>query len=159
MTQPGLDRRSLERLARRSYGPWGADQLTWLIAAQLVGAVLIFAGFWSARNAETASAQLGWLNLAIVGIVVAGLTNAWFLSRGHRVVTLAKRSLFPELRAEVDTLAPAAADDLADGLVAIAGTRRFHRSDCLLVVGKGAAASSEADHRAAGQVACEVCLP
>jgi hypothetical protein len=55
----------------------------------------------------------------------------------------------------VETVEEPTMADATDALVVVAGTRRYHRADCLLVRGKPV----ERGAVEAGRVPCEMCTP
>lgn len=177
-----LDPRALGRDARRVVGPWTSDQFVWLLAMNTVGVTFVFTGWWIASGMGSAHDQLGWLDLSVLGLVVAGGANAWWLARGRRVVSLGRAAVLPwppdarSAHVSADTgpgsnghsphpTSPYPSNGArrrlsgVDGLVAGTRMSRYHRSSCLLVAGKQVRVGSRAEHERAGLAPCEVCAP
>ena len=106
---------------------------------------MVLAGWWGASGASSERRQLGWVNLALGGLVVAGATNAWWLGRCRRVVVLARSAVLP-----LTTESPR-----AEVLVVGENMTRFHRASCLLVRGKEVRRAEPSE----GYRPCEVCQP
>jgi hypothetical protein len=160
--------------------PWSADHLVGVVVANGVGLVLVFVGWWESSGLGSAHQQLAWLNLGVVGLIIAGGANGLWLARSRRVVTLARAVVLPyppgsgawpapssNGRASHAVVAPArgrrfraSADGAGTGvLVAGSAMSFFHRADCLLMAGKEVRVAGRADHERAGRAACEVCRP
>lgn len=174
------------RLGTREILPWTTEQLVGLIAANIVGLMLVGVGWWQTLSRdESASDQFGWFNLAVVGLIVAGCANVLWLARGRRTVTLAKTAVLPHawirgsrangfgpaagVWSSVPGL-PAPAGPVLNGAtrstpprtgayLAAEGMSRYHRPDCILVAGKAAIAAAPADHVSGGRRPCEICQP
>ena len=75
--------------------PWTFEQFVSLVIANVTGLGLMIVGWWQTDGRDSTSEQLGWLNLSILGLVVAGSANVLWLARGRRTVTLAKSLVLP----------------------------------------------------------------
>jgi hypothetical protein len=140
----------------RSFDPWSTEHLTRLLAANAVGLAVIGTGAYQAAGGGVVRTQLTWLELSVIGLLVAGTANALWLLRGRQAVTLARVEvlstrqralLFPRL-ATATSAAPGA-------LVWVPGTTRAHRAGCSLVAGKPTRLAADRE----GLVPCEVCEP
>jgi hypothetical protein len=160
-SSPSLDARALVS-AHRAFDPWSSEHFTFLLVANALAVVLIAAGWYQASGALAFRTQLSWLELCIVGLLIAGAANALWLLRGRQAVALGRMQvlsarqraeLFP-LAAPVVSLATAPAPMAA---MWVAGTVRYHRPDCVLVVGKDA--RPLAVDETSGLSPCEACQP
>jgi hypothetical protein len=189
MAQGGghLDPRALaEANTARTVSPWSGDHLVGLLVANGVGMILVFVGWWEASALGRAHDQMAWLNLSVLGLVVAGGANGLWLARGRRMVILARsvvlpyppglallgpgngrvaagngRVASPRVRRPMGRTGPAALGEYAgaEGLVAGRAMSFYHRADCLLVSGKEVTVRRRGDHARAGRRPCEVCRP
>lgn len=174
-----LDPRRLEREAATNFGPWTPDHLAGVLVANGVGIVLVFWGWWASSGTGSQHQALSGLDISVLGLVIAGGANAWWLARGRRVVSLARAVVLPRGvrptphrasaptpaahngngHAPVRTAAPRHDGTRADALVAGARMSRYHRVSCPLVADKQVKVGSRAAHERAGLAACEVCEP
>jgi hypothetical protein len=162
------------RLAVESARHRRADR-TWVgVGVALAGAVLLFLGWWGASGAATVAEQLPYFasgSIPGAALVVAG---AVLLSRESAQNTARRTDeLLDELRAllvedvpdapaapTTAGAAPALAPSASQGKVAVEGGHRYHRADCLLVVGKAGLESVDAPTITERQLSpCDVCEP
>lgn len=121
-----------------------------------IGAVLLVAAYLGAEGRNSFSAQVAWLNLAVLGATTAAAGQALLLIRGRRTLGLQRRTIMGGVASEVERLGgtpPPSAP--VSGLVVVPGGTRRHREDCLLVRGKDA----QAVPRGRIYADCEVCIP
>jgi hypothetical protein len=151
--------------------PWQVGDLMLLYLTNVAGLLLIVVGWYEASGALSQDAQILWLDLGIVGVIVAGAGNVLWLLTGRRAVGELRRALTPALMArfaeptgdrltidpEIDAGQRVAGQLVAGQLVAGAEMTRYHRADCLLVAGKDVQVGSEATHRSQGRRPCQVC--
>jgi hypothetical protein len=132
-----------------------------VILVNLVGLVLIVAGWYVAHNTTDQARHLLATNLAVGGLVIALIANfVWVLSglrevgqlRSHLLDTHAAASL---VQAASETAS--ATDD--EALVATPEMTRYHRPGCPAVRGKPVRAASAKTHAAAGRRPCGICEP
>jgi hypothetical protein len=135
-------------------GPWNLRDRRRLVLGNVLGFAVIAVAWWAASGTGDDGEQLAWLEVSILGVLLAGTSNAWYLLRGHRAVQLATGTVF-----STGETAQSGEDSLAVRLVAVADTARFHRSTCLLTQGKSLLDGSAAEHQQLGRIACEVCQP
>jgi hypothetical protein len=169
-----LSPRSLEASARRSVIPWSSDHLVGVMVVNGVGLILLIGGWWKASSISSAHSQLAWLNLSVLGLVLAGAANGLWLARVRRVVTLARSAALPfgpgqpfgpSVTAAQPALAgpkPGTAATNGHGtgdLVSGPGMSFYHRPSCLMVAGKEIQAAARSRHERAGRRPCEVCWP
>jgi hypothetical protein len=135
--------------------------------ANALGLILIVIGWFQISGSAFVHTQVGWLNLAIAGAAFAGAGNALLILRARRTVALAKAIVVVEAeRIEASgrfgaraTSLPELASRRADRLLYVPGTNRYHRSRCLLVVGKGSKLGPRAELERRGLAPCGVCEP
>lgn len=149
----------MERERSTASAPWRSDDVAQVLIANAIGAVLVAVGAWVAHRQDTPGQQLGWINLSLAGLAVAGVMNGLWLSRSRRALRAAIRNLWPSEPAE--TWDSAAVNRPGSGeLVSAPGTERYHRASCPLVAGRPEViARSRGEHDRAGLRACEVCSP
>lgn len=168
MAEP-LDVRSLIEAARpaRDRGPWKPEDFVRLVSANAVGLILVFASWFQTTQAADVRGRLTWLNLALVGLVIAGAGNGMWLLRGRQVVGLARVAMLPQTSHAPGATAvfePGAngSGPSANGSsfpVAVAGTAHYHRPSCMFVAGRDVTAASPRDHEREGRSPCGVCEP
>ncbi|HVW32123.1 MAG TPA: hypothetical protein VHL53_06255, partial [Acidimicrobiia bacterium] len=126
------------------------------------GVALMVAGWVRTSGAGAVDAQIPWLDLAVSGLLLAGLGNVLWLSAGRRSVADLRVALLPAgfgLAAGADRADDAGPRQRRNEPVAADGMTRYHRADCLLAAGKPAVAASRPAHEAAGRAPCGTCRP
>jgi hypothetical protein len=161
--RPGADVLSVERVVRReaqALPPWSSTELTRLLTTNLIGFVLIIVSWYQVSGESTMRDQLAWVNVGIIGVAIAGVSNGLWLLRGRRHVGLARVLVLPDRapRATADW-SDRLTEDLENRPVAGASMTRYHRPSCPLVEGKSTAATTRRAHERSGRVACELCEP
>jgi hypothetical protein len=146
-------------------GPWSSDAFTRLLVSNAVGLMMIIAGWYEASGAGAIRAQMGWLNLALAGLVIAGVANGLWLLRGRQAMSLAGAVILSPPQG-YSTVRPSTALPTSKShrngrgyLVAGNGMTRYHRSECVMVAGKEVWQTGRAQHERAGLRPCEVCEP
>jgi hypothetical protein len=120
---------------------------------------------WAGAGGEaTLDDQRGWLALALGSLILGALGMVAWLLVGLQAVATLRRPVVAEVRRRKSaTLAvrpqTVLEADLPSGFGAADGMRRYHRAECLLLVGKSAVFATAADHEADGLIPCGVCLP
>jgi hypothetical protein len=136
---------------------WSRRDVTVLGMLLAIGAVLVGVSWFFAAGRADAGDQLVFVALALLGTLIGvGGVGAWTV-RGRRLIG-ARRGLL------LGTAPPAPAGQSAWAahaaeLVAGPQGKWFHRADCLLVDGRGWAASPRAKHESVGRKACPGCRP
>lgn len=138
-----------------------------VLGANGLGAALAIAGWWGASGTSSASAQLGWLNLALLGLLVAGTANGLWLGRARRTISLARAMLLPypptavQLNGAARSHAQSTVRSTDDDSRLVSGQQmtHYHRASCLLVAGKAVKTATRAQHAAADRTGCGVCQP
>jgi hypothetical protein len=139
----------------RILSPWSpAEALRWLVIG--VGGILVWAIAWWFSHREAAFAhQLQWVTLGIAGfIVVAWADVTWLMKARSSIVE--RRKL---LLADVVGAAAPLTEAYGGSLVAGPGLVNFHRSDCVIAVGKNWPEVDRHGAAASGQRPCEMCNP
>jgi len=110
--------------------------------------------------AKTANGEIAWANLGVVGLIIFGTANSFWLLRGRRAIGARRASLVRLVpvpagaRAIVDEL-PTEAAQATEGMVRVSGGRLLHEAVCPLVAGKTV---ERIDRPASsGAVHCRVC--
>ena len=142
-----------------------------VIAGNAVGAACILANWWQAAESSDLKANLSSAGLGIVGVMIAGLTNALWLQTARGALAGRRRRLSSraagwaapldrlESVAAVPDPAPARPSVAEPGLIAVEGATLYHRPDCPLVTRKRTAAAAAEIHEANGLRPCGVCEP
>ena len=142
-----------------------------VVAGNCLGALCVVANWWGTADTDDLSSDLSSAGLAIVGLLVAGLANGFWLlaARGaiaRRRLRLSRRVsrwAAPLESASLHVAVPPAATPPAqatDGtLIAVAGTTLYHRPGCPLVARKRTAVAAAEAHEAKGLRPCGVCEP
>lgn len=165
-----LDPRALAEASPNRLGPWTPDHLIALVVANVLGLAAVLVGWWVARDQADAGNQVAWVNLAVLGFLVAGGANGVWLARGRQSVrraqraTLARFSTTPQQAPRTVPLSTNGNGRGAtvhgwDELVATPEMTRYHRPTCVLAAGKATTAADRVAHERAGRRACEVCAP
>jgi hypothetical protein len=128
----------------------------------LAGALVMLAAYAGASHEAAADRQIGWVDLGIAGLLVVAVANTGWLLAGRRACWRLRHAVLPvepgAAWPAAGTTAPPAAK--ACGLpVAASAMTWYHSPACQMVAGKHVAASTEADHQAAGRRPCALCLP
>jgi hypothetical protein len=160
-----LDPKALERGAAPALGPFTVDRLLLLVVVNIAGITLVTTGWWMASGLSHPGPQIAWVNVSLLGLLVAGAANGVWLAQGRRAVTLARAAVLPAPRRDegptrsTAAAATRAADLNVGALVTGPGMTRYHRASCALVAGKAIIPADSGAHQAAGLDACEVCRP
>ncbi len=142
--------------------PWNrADLLRWAVPTA-VGAVLCIVAWAISSGQARESDQAGPLFLAIVALMVSGISHALWLLRGRRAVGERQRELCTEARLlrPRDRVAPPAA--ILQGAVAVLvtpGASFIHRFECTFVANRPVRHTSKAEATESGMMPCGVCKP
>jgi hypothetical protein len=163
-TRPTLADRAREQ-RRRDLAGWSSEQIVRTLLAGVVGLLMILASAFEASRATDLSEALAWLNLGVVGLVVAAVGNATWLLAGRESVSFARAALLPNAESVIALVAPivvrreTSVPSGTDLFVGGDGLARYHRPECPFVAGRANGAASRRVHEAAGHRPCEICLP
>lgn len=148
----------------------GEDLLRWGITIGL-GGIVIAVSWYIGAGDLTFSQQVGPIDAALGGLLLAGVGNLAWLVHGRRALGERRRALLPDVAEAVAQPSPRArADDTLQ--LPVAGTttvrlfvagesmERFHRPGCALAEGRsGWVSMTRHEHEAAGRRPCGVCRP
>lgn len=147
----------------RSGGPWSRRQFGALIAAQLLGLLLVCVGGYGAGGTGRPTVGLRWLALSALGLMCVGIANGTWLMIARRRLMWARVQLLGvgavAPRPRRATRSTFAGRVPAADLVTHARAIRYHRSTCDLMTGRDPVAAARTVHEAAGLRGCEVCEP
>jgi hypothetical protein len=137
------------------WAPWTSGQIRLVVGLGLLGAALVVVAYLRAADEARLEDQLAWVNLGVIGLLVAGTGAGASLLAGRRAIGLRRLRLLhdPVPRA---TPTPAAVDEAVQR-VWVPGSSLVHRPGCQLVLGKDA---DEVDPGGARQLhlrPCAVC--
>jgi small ligand-binding sensory domain FIST len=138
--------------------PWSRVHVLALWALLIAGGVVLFVGWWGTSGTSRLSRQVLWLNVAVVGVLVAGAGVVIWLATGRRAVGRRRLGLLHDPATVTELDAPAFTAHCRE-LVATVNMTRYHRADCSFVSGKAVRSASGAEHRRAGRQPCGMCLP
>jgi hypothetical protein len=152
---------------------WGPSRLTVAAVGNNVGLALIVTAWWTTSGARSIPHQLAWLNIGVVGLILAGVSNLAWLGEGRRVLRRERSSvLAPAVpiapTGSSATLVPmktiatrvgSSSPGSAEQMVSAPGTLRYHRPGCVLVRGKAVTVHTGAGGSQGPTRACEVCRP
>lgn len=115
---------------------WSRTSRRVMLIGQLCGVLIGGFGVAGAAAQHSISRQIFWINLTVIGAVIAGCAQAFWLLEGRRSVSLLRRRAVTHLRdaATAPLTAPSVTTRL--GAVVVAGGRSYHAPDCVLVQGK-----------------------
>jgi hypothetical protein len=131
--------------------PWRVSSAITLYVATIIGGALLVLSWYGASGSAQLGTAMAWLNVGVLGLVVAGTGNVVWLVYGQRAVRTRQRALLDGVSPLV---MPAATIDLTDERVAVPGARRAHRPSCPLVAGKATVVVGAGD-----RLRCEACQP
>jgi hypothetical protein len=123
---------------RGQLAPWGDRSLAILVGGWLCGLVGVGAGWFGASGTADVPAQMSWVDLAVAGVVVSGVTNCLWLTAGRRAVGQRRAALVDIEPPQPTPLRPARLADVTTSFdfFQVPGQRMVHRPDCPLLAGK-----------------------
>jgi hypothetical protein len=148
-------------LSDRSPVPWSIADLRTAILPVLFGTLLLGWAWWEASGTGRLNEQVKDSVFAVLGtaVVLAG-SLAW-VGAGRRAVRSRTSSVvarFGDVGIPGSVSGASASIELHHH-VAVPGTARYHRPDCLLVRGKAAQPIAPDDGLGSGRTPCEMCRP
>jgi hypothetical protein len=135
---------------------------------------MITAATFETARATVMSDELAWLNLGVIGLLIAAVSNATWLLRGRESVSFARGALIPgagaisqligssdlDLGSECRDLAPTSRRHDGVGIFATAGgLARYHHPDCPFIAGRLVDLDRREVLEGNGLLPCEVCEP
>ncbi|HEY2834204.1 MAG TPA: hypothetical protein VGJ14_17400 [Sporichthyaceae bacterium] len=129
---------------------WRPIDLALVLGGNVVGVMLILVGWWGSSDALSLHDSTNWLQVGIIGVIVAGVANGLFLVRARRAVGLSRLAV-------LGVPAPVRRDATSDvaTVVALPGSTRMHLASCPMIAGKPATPVVAG----AALRPCEVCRP
>jgi len=139
---------------------WSGRSRTLVAGLSGTGLALMAVGWLRVSGGSSVDTQIAWLDVGVAGLLLSGLANALWLLRGRRSVVRLRVALLPADFgvAPFDGAVEAVPFERRE-LVAAASMTRYHRPDCLLVVGKPAAAADRRTHETESRRPCPTCRP
>jgi HAMP domain-containing protein len=140
--------------------PWSLADARLTVSTTAVGVSLLAWGWWVASGTPKAgSAVPGVAASVVAALAVAGGALSW-VTAGRRSNRLRREALLARLDAYArDDVSPQLQAKAEVGLVALAGSARFHRADCVLVRGKAVHRFDGRSTAGADRTPCEMCEP
>ncbi len=146
------------RPAQTVGGPWRLGDAMSLVTLNAVGIALLVTGWFMAGGRLLFHDQVSGANVAIAGIIVAGVGNAVWLLTGRRAVGLRRNVVGVAIEQRYrNRQRPTAA--ATPKLVAAKGMTRYHRPDCVFVAERRVTAHKRETHESRGRTPCGVCRP
>jgi hypothetical protein len=141
--------------------PWRFGDVFGLALGNVTGLAAIVAAYIGASHEAVVREQVPWVNLGLVGLVLASAANGGWLLAGRRACGRLRYRLLPR---ETGAPWPGAVSGQAPSgptatLVASPAMTWYHRPDCQMVAGKNVSAAGRTEHEAAGRRPCGVCRP
>jgi hypothetical protein len=137
---------------------WLPSDVALLAALNLVAGALLVASAWATTATDDLSVRVAWVNLGVLGLLVAGTGNALWLLAGRRAIGERRADLMDVPVIEGDDTSVVLAQP-STRLVSVARASHFHRDDCALVRGKTVTAAARSRHERAGRTPCGICEP
>jgi hypothetical protein len=138
--------------------PWHAGDVSSLLTLNAVGLALLVAGWSMAAGRLLFHDQVSGSNVAIAGIIVAGVGNGVWLLTGRRAVGLRRRTMADAIEQRYRSRPQPIAEETTT-FVAAKGMTRYHRLDCVFVVDRKVTARRRETHESQGRTPCGVCRP
>ncbi|MGH9138185.1 MAG: hypothetical protein ACRD0G_14250 [Acidimicrobiales bacterium] len=139
--------------------PWSWTELRRLGTLVGVGLVALAVSWRATSDRVAVDDQILWLNIAVLGVMAAGLANLAFLLRAYRTVRARRVRMLAEHRRPSAAAPDPVAAATAEPLVAAPAMTRFHRVGCPFVQGKDVSVAERDHHAAAGRRPCPWCQP
>lgn len=162
MTAPALPVRRGSR-AGRAPRKLATGRNLLLVVGYSVGFALVCGGSFGAGGETTPADQMPWLTVSVLGLMVAGFTNALWLMDARRRLSRTRvlvlgpgkpRPRYLRARTALVETPPA-----TEHPVMHPNSTKYHRPSCELVAGRTTTAAAAAVHEAEGRGSCEVCEP
>lgn len=138
--------------------PWRLVDVLVLWVLLAVGALALVLSWWGVSATTRLSRQVAWLDLGVLGVLIAEGGVALWLCVGRRAVGKRRRLLLPDLSPTAESVTLRAAGGPGEW-VAADNMTRYHTPECAFVIGKAVRAAPTISHRRAGRRPCGVCRP
>ena len=139
-------------------GPWRLGDAMSLVTLNAVGIALVLTGWYVAAGRLLFNQQVSGANVAIAGIIVAGVGNGVWLLTGRRAVGLRRRTVANAIERRYRSRPRRIAEETTT-LVAAKGMTRYHRPNCVFVAERRVTANKRETHESRGRTPCGVCRP
>jgi hypothetical protein len=146
------------RPAQTVDGPWRLGDAMSLFTLNAVGVALLLAGWYMAGGRLLLHDQVSGANVAIAGIIAAGVGNAVWLLTGRRAVGMRRNVVGAAVEKRYRSR-PRPTAVVTTKLVAAKGMTRYHRPDCVFVAERRVTANKRETHESRGRTPCGVCRP
>jgi hypothetical protein len=135
--------------------PWTNAQSRAVFGANAIGVLLIALAEIGSRRTDALTHQIGWLNLAVLGLIVASAADGGLLFFARRAIGRRRLVVVADIPRDVSV-------DETKGRVRgpwvwVPGTQRAHQTHCPLVVGKRIESVDSAQIRSTSLQRCEIC--
>ena len=139
--------------------PWSVADVRFALSAGVVGVVLLACGWWqSSGTAKVGDAVPGVVLGVVAALAVVAGGLSW-VAAGRRAVRGRRQDIVARLEESALLGATRADDSIVGVLVAVAGSSRYHRHDCLLVRGKRVEDLPDSVRKVRRRTPCEMCQP
>lgn len=138
---------------------WGTRPRVALILGNLVALAAMAGAWWAVSGSRSASDQHSLLMVGMAGVLMAGAANGIWLGAGRKAIRTARSTILPTPPEGALSGYSGVADIDSEVLVTGNGMSWYHRSGCLLSVGKSVAPATRREHELAGRSPCAVCRP
>ena len=143
----------------KARAPWTTTDLVRLIIPVVAGAVVVALAWNGVSTRARLDDQTGWITVGVAGFALAAAGQMVWIQRGRRAVAIHAARIQDDVAALISHQSrPQPVTGRAEGLVAAAGMRHFHRSDCPIAVGRGWRPEPRGAHEAAGRTPCGICF-
>lgn len=144
----------------RPTAPWDIRSVRLLLTISVVAAGLIAVAWSGSSQQATLKDQYAWINLAMVALILGAVGQVGWIIAARRSVVSRKRLALSRIIAAAPRgghVAPEAQEAARSVWVHVPGTRRGHRVNCQLVVGKAVVPLTRTDVAAGDLLPCELC--
>ena len=139
--------------------PWSVADARFALSAGVVGVVLLAWGWWQSSGTAKVGDAVPGVVLGVVAALAVVMGGLSWVAAGRRAVRGRRREMVARLEVSA-LLGPTRADDMSVAvLVAVAGSPRYHREDCVLVRGKKVERMPEGVRLIRRRTPCEMCEP
>jgi hypothetical protein len=125
----------------------------------VAGLVVWFLGWYRTSGKASSDEQTTSLNVAILGVLIAGVGQLYWVLDGRRAVGRRRLALLGDAGPVVGAAEQPADTGSEPGEMLAGGGRYYHRHGCALAAGRHLATGERDEHEAAGRIACGVCAP
>ena len=143
---------------------WSPSDVLAAIVPTVIGVVAWVIAWYEASGADTYAKQVGWTDLAVVGLIVATVSEFLWILKGRRTVGEARLALVRL----TPTKAPVDRSSAQFNLITAEPARQvvfgrayvfFHRPECPMATDRSWSPAARADAADAGLTPCEICRP